>query len=114
MEYGNAPAVPTNHYRKVTKNSTNWVDVVGTADYNANYIYHITASIVKSNVNKIETVVIRGSDLASTTAGIEMKLPNISTVVGSRVSAGKIQMRLNSSESGDFIVTWNTFPLSIS
>lgn len=101
---GNDATVTINYY-KVAKNGTNWTDLVTGTNYNADYVYRITAIV---NSDHTETVSIRGDDLAlaSGNAGLKMFIRNNARSCDLRLNKGKIQGRLNDSATCIFTVMW--------
>ena len=100
----------TINYRKVAKNGTDWTDLVTGSNYNADYIYRITAIV---NSDHTETVSIKGGDLAlaSGNSGLKMFIRNNARSCDIRLNKGKIQGRLNDSATCTFTVMWA--PISI-
>ena len=95
----------TINYRKVAKNGTDWTDLVTGSNYNADYIYRITAIV---NSDHTETVSIKGGDLAlaSGNSGLKMFIRNNARSCDIRLNKGKIQGRLNDSATCTFTVMW--------
>lgn len=95
----------TINYRKVAKNGTNWTDLVTGSNYNADYIYRITAIV---NSDHTETVSIKGGDLAlaSGSNGLKMFIRNNARSCDIRLSNGTIQARLDDTATCTFTVMW--------